>query len=472
MDLRDYLRVLRRRYKTVLAATLIGILTAALVASILPRSYEARAQVFVSVQGQSTDQMLQGSSFSQQRVKSYAETLLTPLVLDPVVEDLGLSTTAKELAEKHLTATVPLDTVLIDLTVEDDDPQRAADIANAVVDEFARVVPGLEGPVSDSSSPVQVTVLQRGIPSDDPASPQVRMLLAAGALVGLLGGLALVLLREMTDTKLRGEGDVKATTDEIVIGGIGYSKAVAGKPVVVRDDPLSRRAESYRTLRTNLQFVNAAHPARAIVFTSSVPGEGKTTTTVNLALALGESGAQVCLVEADLRRPRVTSYLRLVDGVGLTNLIMGDADYDDVLQPFGSTNVSVIGAGPIPPNPSELLGSPAMGDIIDQLTEAFDYVLFDAPPLLPVTDAAVLGKRVGGVAVVVGMGIARKEQLTKTLELLGNVGADVLGLVLNRLPDKGADAYAYYHEGYEADPVHDPNAPRTTAKGRQFTRKR
>jgi capsular exopolysaccharide synthesis family protein len=468
VDLADYLAILRRHLRLVALCTLLGLLLAACASVLTPRQFEARAQLFVSTQGQDSTSLLQGSSFTQQRVKSYAEVITSPLLLRPVIDELGLAASPEDLAQS-ITTTVPLDTVLIDVAVVHEDPQQAADIANAITRHFAEVVPTLENS-SVAESPVQVTAIRDAAAPGVPASPNVPLFLAAGTLLGLLVGISLALVRGLTDTVVRGENEVKALTDAVVIGGIPYAKESQESPLIVHDDPLSPRAEAFRTLRTNLQFVDAAHPAKSIVFTSSVPGEGKTTTAANVAFALGESGAKICLVEADLRRPRVTSYLGLVEGVGLTNLILGDVDYEDVMQPFGQTNVVVIGAGPIPPNPSELLGSPAMEEIIGDLVEAFDYVLFDAPPLLPVTDAAVLSKRVGGAVVVVGVGIVRKEQLRRTLALLETVGAEVLGTVLNRLPSKGADAYSYYRQGYESDPVYDPNATRASRKRRRLLR--
>lgn len=156
----------------------------------------------------------------------------------------------------------------------------------------------------------------------------------------------------------------------------------------------------------------------------------------------------------------------LVSGAGLTSLIIGDADLEDVLQPYGmNTNVMVLGAGPIPPNPSELLGSPAMTKIVQELEATFDFVIYDAPPLLPVTDAAVLSRLVDGVVVVVGADVVRKDQLRKAMDLLSNVKAEVLGVVINRLPAKGVDGYSYYREGYAPDPVYDPKAPRTSRRG-------
>jgi len=207
----------------------------------------------------------------------------------------------------------------------------------------------------------------------------------------------------------------------------------------------------------------ANHP-RSIVFTSSVPGEGKTTTTANLAITMAAGGARVCLVEGDLRRSRLTEYMGMDGSVGLTNVLIGQAELNDVLQQFADTSVYVVGAGSVPPNPSELLGSTAMIDTLRELESRFDTVIIDSPPLLPVTDAAVLSTIAGGTVVVVGAGLVDRDQLTKSLQSLEAVNGRVLGLVVNLLPTKGADAYYYYRQGYA------PETSRQRAKDSKRTR--
>jgi capsular exopolysaccharide synthesis family protein len=209
--------------------------------------------------------------------------------------------------------------------------------------------------------------------------------------------------------------------------------------------------------------VDAAKHPKSIDFTCSEPDEGKTTTTANLATTLAASGAKVCAVEGDLRRPRLLKYMGMEGAVGLTSVLIGQAELDDVLQPFADTHVSVLGAGPIPPNPSELLGSPAMRDTLRELERRFDYVLIDAPPLLPVTDAAVLSTVADGVVLIVGAGTTTREQLHKSLQSLEQVKGRLLGLVLNKLPRKGPDSYSYYRDGYAPD----ASLPRVTPRGKR-----
>ena len=444
MEVQDYLKIVGRRWRTVLVTLVVVLSAAAVLLAVAPRQYEARSELFVSWSASDSSELLQGSNFTQQRVKSYARAIVSPLVLEPVVEELGLGGTADDLS-RRVSTEIPLDTVLIELSVRDDDPRRAVATAEAITSTFVDVVPELEQ-AAGSANPVTVTVLRDGTVSDGPVSPDVLLVVGGAVALGLVLGLALAVLRELTDVSVGSEGDVRRVTDVPVIGAIQHSKDAKNTPLVVSTHPHSQRAEAFRTLRTNLQFVTAARHTSALVVTSSIPGEGKSTTSANLALALGESGASVCVVEADLRRPRMVEYLGVATGAGLTNLLIGDADYDDVLQPLGGTNVTVLAAGPIPPNPSELLGSPAMSAVVEHLTSTFDHVIFDAPPILPVTDAAVLGRHAGGVVVVVGAGIVRRDQVRRTMELLANAGAEVRGVIVNRVPATRSEAYTYYRD--------------------------
>jgi succinoglycan biosynthesis transport protein ExoP len=196
-------------------------------------------------------------------------------------------------------------------------------------------------------------------------------------------------------------------------------------------------------LRTNLQFIDVASRPRSIVITSSIPGEGKSTMAINLAVSLADTGARVILVDADLRRPSIADYAGIEGNVGLTTVLIGRADVEDVVQPLGTTTLDLLPSGQIPPNPSELLGSPAMIGLLDRLTASYDTVLLDSPPLLPVTDGAVLSKLAHGALVVVGTDRIHRPQLQETLGSLQTAGAHVLGLVLNKIDRREAGTYSY-----------------------------
>ena len=464
MELKDYIRIIRKRWRIIVAVTLVVLAGAAMATALSPKVYQAETQLFVSTSaGGGTDvtsSLLSGSNFTQQRVLSYADVITTPEVLDPVITTLKLNTTAA-LLSNQITATVPLNTVLIQVDVTNTNPRVAAEVADAVGKQFTRTVADIESVSKGQPSPVKLTVVSVPTVPTAPISPKPTRNLALGVVLGLLLGLGLALLRDLLDTTIKGEKDCAEVTDATVIGGIGFDPDARKHPLIVQADPHSPRAEAFRTLRTNLQFVNAANHPRSIVFTSSLPGEGKTTTTANLAITMAAGGARVCLLEGDLRRARLLEYMGMEGSVGLTNVLIGQAQLGDVLQQFTDTSVYVIGSGSVPPNPSELLGSTAMIDILRELESRFDIVIIDSPPLLPVTDAAVLSSIAGGTVVVVGAGLVDRDHLARSLQSLDAVNGRVLGLVLNLVPTKGGDAYYYYRAGYA------PEAPRQGAKESQ-----
>lgn len=437
----------------IIGITLIGILIGGGVSILSKATYTAETQLFVAIQSSgSVQELQQGNTFSQARVQSYVRTVDSPLVLQPVIDSLGLSVTAEELA-KNVSASTDLNTVLINISASDSSPVQAAAIAQSVADSLVKVVDGLERPKAGGTSPVSLSIIKPAIAPLSPSAPHTRINILLGFIVGLAIGVAAAVLRTTLDSRIRGEADLRRVTNLPLLGGISFDSDATRKPLLTQSGPQSPRAESFRQLRTNLQFANVAGHAKSVLVTSSLPGEGKSTTATNLAIALAQAGQTVCLVDADLRRPMVNDYLGLERNAGLTTALVGAADVNDLLQSWGDENLYVMTSGQIPPNPSELLGSDAMQQLIVRLQHAFDTVIIDAPPLLPVTDAAVLSRHVGGVVVVVGTQKVRQHDLEKSLMALEMVGSNVLGVVLNRLPVKGPDSYSYgYYSENEKKP--------------------
>ncbi|OLR92120.1 polysaccharide biosynthesis tyrosine autokinase [Actinokineospora bangkokensis] len=466
MELLEFLRAVRARWRWVVGGLVLGVAVAVGITLATTEQYEAQTELFVSTkQSAEGTELFSGSSFTQQRVKSYTQVVTTPRVLDPVIKDLALGTTATDLAAR-ITVTVPLDTVLVDISVRDTDAERAARIANAVSASFVSVVGVLEK-VGDNPSPVQVTSVRDAVAPTSPVLPSWPLNTGIGVLLGLLGGGAAALLRQLSDTRVRSEKDVAALADASVLGEIPFDRQAGDNPTLVRQSQ-GFRAEAFRTLRTNLQFVDAVGHLDSLVVTSSIPQEGKSTTAINLALACVDNGLSVCLVDADLRRPQVARYLGLFDTVGLTTVLLGRIDVEDALQEWGSGELSVLTAGETPPNPSELLGTRTMAEVVDTLRARFDLVVIDAPPLLPVTDAVLLSAHVGGALMVAGTGKVKREELRRSLRMLDTAGARLLGVVLNLLPPTQGVTAGYYSyapvppkgKGKEKDKGDDVPEPR------------
>lgn len=450
LDLQEYLRVVRRHWMLIAATTMAGLLVGAVSTAMTKPTYTAETQLFVSIANSGTVQELQqGNTFSQARVQSYVKTVLSPAVLQPAIDSLGLSTTPEQLASK-VTSTTDLDTVLINITVSDESPVQAAATAQAIATSLISTVERLERPRAGGASPVSLSVITPATAPASPSAPNTKLNLLASLLVGLAVGCLVAFLRSNMDSRIKGEVDVRRTIELPLLGSIPFDQDATTKPLLTQASLQSQRAESFRQLRTNLQFANISGDANSVLVTSSLPGEGKSTTATNLAISMAQAGLNVCLVDADLRRPMVSEYLALDRTAGLTTALVGEMDVDQLLQPWGEDSLYVLTSGQIPPNPSELLGSERMGQLIAQLENTFDAVVIDAPPLLPVTDAAVLSQNVGGVLIVVGVQKLKQQDLEKSSKALELVSANVLGIVLNLLPAKGPDAYSYgYYASHE-----------------------
>ena len=442
MELQDYLLIVRKRWRIIALVVLASVMLSTVATLASTKLYESTTQFFVSTSGsEDSGALLQGSTFTQQRVKSYTRLLTTPRILDTVAEAVGGS--GASLAGQ-ISATTPPDTVFIEVAVRDADPARARAIGTAIATEFPTAVSELESSGGTKTSPITVAVVQPPTVPSSPVSPKPLRNVGLGLVLGLLLGLGAAVLREMLDKGIKSPEDVKRVTEAPILGLIAHDPDAPTRPLIVEVDPRSPRAEAFRALRTNLQFVDAANHPRTIVVTSSLAGEGKSTVTANLALTMAQAGGRVCLIEADLRRPKVLAYMGLEGSVGLTDALIDRVDVFDVIQPYGGSNLWVLGAGPIPPNPSELLGSTAMRSLLQNLASRFDYVIVDAPPTLPVTDAVVLSKLTDGTIVVAGSGLVDRDQLSHTLDMLTSVGSQVLGVVMNRVPSRATGQYGGY----------------------------
>ncbi|WOQ69215.1 polysaccharide biosynthesis tyrosine autokinase [Microbacterium limosum] len=449
MELSDYIRILRKNWLVIVALTLVGIGSAAAYSLTREPQYEATSQVFVSSQAGSTvAELQQGNTFTQARVTTYVNLVTTPIILNPVISDLGLENiSANGLAEK-VSASSPLNTTIISITVTDPSAAEAARLANAVAASLTEQVEDLETLPDSDASPIKLTLVKDADAPFVPVSPNVPLNLALGALVGLALGVGFAVLRTVLDTRIRSTRDVEAITERPIIGAIPFDPRAKERPIILKEDPTNPRSEAFRALRTNLQFLDM-DGGHSFVITSSMPSEGKSTTAVNLAIALADAGKRVVLVDADLRKPKVHEYLGVEGGVGLTDVLIGRVHLTDVLQQWGSRSLYVLPAGKIPPNPSELLGSAQMHALLEAFSRDVDVVILDAPPLLPVTDAAVLAKRTSGAIVVVAAGDTSRHQLEGAIDALETVDAKVAGIVLTMVPTRGPDAYGYgYGYGY------------------------
>jgi capsular exopolysaccharide synthesis family protein len=441
VDLRDYLAALRRQWVLIAVTCLATVAAAAAFTLQQPPVYQARAQLFVSSGGgdDTIAQAYQGGLFIQQRMRSYVQLATSPDVLEPAAEAIGWPAPAETLAGR-IRAESPADTVLINITAQSANPEEAAAIANAVADNFAAYVERVEARDAQGQVPVKVSITNPASPPGSAISPQPVANVMLGLALGLVLGLAVASVRELLDTAMHSEEDIEAVSGAPVLGRVAFDRSATRDPLA--DLTGSPRAEAFRVVRTNLQYVDVENPIRTVVVTSSVPAEGKTTTAANLASSLSQTGLRVILVECDLRRPRSIEILGLVAGAGLTDVLVGRAAVDDVVQRADQAGIDVLGSGPVPPNPSELLASQAMSRLLQELERDYEMVILDAPPLIPVTDAAVLARSGDGALVVVRHGKTTKEQLKAARGALKAVDARILGVIINMVPAR-AQTYEY-----------------------------
>jgi capsular exopolysaccharide synthesis family protein len=452
VELREYLRVFGKQWWLVLGIGALGLGVAGLIAVTSTREYTAAAQIFVATaSGNDVGQLAQGNTFTQARVQSYISIADSPAVTSPVIRQLNLPMTQAELAGR-ISASAPPNKVLIDIQVRSTSARQAMVLANAVAVRFTLVVADLEDTTRSGHSPVKLTVTHPATEPAGPSSPRVGLDLTLGALAGLLAGLGAAVLRHALNTSLASPEDLEQLTGAPVLAVVGFDRRAAREPVSFRDEPHGARAEAFRQLRTNLQFVNVDHRPRVIAVTSSLPGEGKTSTALNLAAALAEAGNAVMLVEADLRRPTLAGALGLVPDVGLTTVLIGQASLEEVTQSAGD-NLSVITSGPIPPNPSELLASGQTQAVLKDLAQQADFTIIDSAPLLPVADGAEVAALADATLLVARWGRTSRHHIAQAVETLARVNQRPVGTVLNMAKARGPDSYLYTQD-YAYRPAH------------------
>jgi capsular exopolysaccharide synthesis family protein len=274
-------------------------------------------------------------------------------------------------------------------------------------------------------------------------SPKTPIYLLVGMLAGAVVGVGVAALRAALDQSIKTPEALAAVTEAPLLSVIPRERRPgAGPRNGISTSPIS---ETIRQLRTSVQFVNVGRPLTCVLFTSAMAGEGKSFVSANFAKALSEAGTRTVLVDADLRRPSQALSLGIDPTRGLTGVLLNRFSLDDALQPVGSADLQVLSSGPLPPNPSELLGSPSMVSLLRSLRERFDMVVIDSPPVLPVTDAAILGHQADGVVLVVGSDVVKRGQLQRAEALLRGVNVELVGVVLNKVRSGSAGATPYYY---------------------------
>ncbi len=477
MGLRDYLRVLSRRKSTILVCALVFTVPALVVSLLTTPVYSAQAELLL--QKRTSETLFDPASGARvdpaRQVRNEIRILASEPVRAAVRAQLG--------SAPKVTARAVGATDIVSVSVRSTDPAKAASAANAyassyieyrrkqAVDDVLAGSQQVQGKISELQRQIDTSAagvqkdsliasqalfkqrldqlqvdgaLQQGgaqlvTPATQPTSPVRPQPVRTGVLallVGLALGLVLAFVRELLADSVTDKDDFQRVAAGVpVLGLIPVVSAWRDKNMpylVSMDDPTSPAAESYRTLRTSIQFIGLDQPMRTLQITSANPEEGKTTTLANLAVALARSGSSVVIVCCDLRRPRVHEFFGLSNDVGFTSVLLGKVPLAAAVQEVADqARLSLLASGPLPPNPSELLSSRRTVEVLGSLQAEYDIVLIDAPPVLPVTDALVLSGRVDATLLVAVAGATTRKETARAVELLRQVDAPLVGAVLN-----------------------------------------
>ena len=411
----------------------------ALSASVTP-TFQSKATLFFSLsQGNSASDLNQGSTYTQNQMLSFAQLATSSRVLRPVIDELDLDATPRELA-RDIEVSIPQQTVILEVQASSTDPEQAAAIANAAAASLTEVV----GEISPRGAEGAPTISAQSV--DEAVVPLVQALpnktrdVALGAILGLIIGVAAALIISLIDTRVKTEHGVEQITGQPSLGVV--TRMRTGAPLVVAKTPLSATAEEFRRIRSALSYADIDGSVRRLLVTSSSPGEGKSVFASNLALTLASTGQRVLLIDADLRRPRVADYYGVDGSIGLSTVLLGDVDFEEAKVRRADTSLDLLTSGSIPPNPADLFTSEAMRALIDQVSRSYDHVIVDSPPVLSVADANLLSPLLDGTIVVVDVSKTRRAQLATAMNILSGSGAHIVGTVANRVrPTAGHNQY-------------------------------
>ncbi len=511
MELRQYVTLLRKWLWLILLCTALAGVSAFVVSRNSQKIYQASATLMVNqAANPSTAAGYSDILTSERLARTYANLLVSRPVLEETAARLGIP--AAEL-EKGITVTPVRDTQLLTIKVDGPDNALIADIANTlplvfieqnrelqigrvsesranleaeidntqadivrttealkeVTDDAERtsletslaqyrstystlVATYQQAKLSEAQSINNIVVAEPAVASTKPIRPRTGTNTVLAAIVGMMLALGAAFLIEYLDDTVKTPDDVSAASGLSTLGAIARLKDTdSTRQIIAWLHTKSPESEAYRALRTNIQFSSVDKPIRTLLISSSSPSEGKSTTAANLAVVLAQTGQRVIVVDTDLRRPVQHKVFGVPNNTGLTSALLNgeNISLDGHLQPTEIENLQVLTSGPIPPNPSELLGSQRMAKLIETLSHQADVIIFDSPPILAVTDAAVMGRQVDGVLLVADAGTTREHALAGATEELRKTGANVLGVALNRMDTRGRGYYYYYY--YYAD---------------------
>ncbi|HEY3374406.1 MAG TPA: polysaccharide biosynthesis tyrosine autokinase [Candidatus Aquicultor sp.] len=424
----DFLSLAKIVFKHKVAVTIsmiLCVLAAVAVNTYTAPRYKASSQILLSqgrVAGgnQQVDESYQAMLLSQQLAKTFTQIALSRSVAQRVIDDQQLKTPPEEL-KSRVEAVLVKDTQLIQITVTDTDSVRAALLANT----YAKILINVVKQSVAASSFISMAVVDQATAPLKPVSPRPVFNLVLGIIFGILVGISSTLVLEQLDTTVKDPEQLEELIKIAALGRIPVTK----KPLLLVGDDFDS-SEFYRSLRTNLQYLNFDRSIRTIVITSANMGEGKTTVSVNLATVFAKADNKVLLIDCDMRRPMAGKVLNR-NGVGLSGVLAGKDEIASVVKATDVEGLWIITSGAMPPNPADLLDSERMASILGELKEAFDIIIMDCPPILGIADTVILASKADAVLLVAYASKTKKHDIVLARDSLDKVGARILGFVTN-----------------------------------------
>lgn len=501
--LREFGASLRRRWPVLLLAATLGAGAGFAATLTQPKLYTSDASVVVSTGvNDNLGLALSADNLAISKAKQYQTMASSRVVAERALEIAKIDSSAA-LAISRVSATSRIDTAAINIRASWPNPQQAQALADAWSQALAQEVSNVEnqrtpgtqgntGPAPSSGNSNGATGTRQGagesvikiqplVPANlptGPSSPNIQLWAAVGLSIGLALGLLFILVREIFDQRIRSVATLQDDFGQTVVGTVPVSSGVGEDRLVKSLGRSNMRdnfavLEAFKELRTNLRFMNPDQPPRVIAVSSCLPGEGKSTVASNLAISIASTGQPVVLVDGDLRRPTVARTFDLLENIGLTDAVVGSAPIAELLQDVaGYPALKVLGSGPIPPNPSEILASDTMLRLMAELSKTH-FVIIDAPPVISITDSAILAAQFDGVLLVVRAGSTTRDEFAKSLDSIQKVQGTVLGCVLNWVPTGKAEGsrYGYYGKSYYYTSTAEPGAAKPRKPASPFAGK-